>query len=140
MTPMIDAVLVLIVLFLLSMRFQGPEDRLLTAIPRCTRGRPEPEAVRIVLRLNGSTVTVNVESIPIGVLGRAEDAAVCRAAARRARAIVEVDTPSESGQVLLDVAPDVPYGHVLPLLYALRRQGVRNLAFAPRVRCKGLAE
>lgn len=131
MTPMVDVVMVILVFFMASAAFVGPEWFLRTLLPappgagRPGQADPLKAPVRIEVRLavkNGVTVATGQ--------GLAEGSLVEMSAALAEAAKIAGSQVRESVEVVLRPAGDVPYRDLIALHEACQRVGIERVTIA----------
>jgi biopolymer transport protein ExbD len=117
MTPMVDVVMVILIFFMASTAFLGPEWFLRTALPVQAAGAPAAEPTRLTVMLTPGDSGATVASVGVfSGLSMAElDAKITEDALR---------TGPEDLVVLISPAPSVPYDDVVRVHETCARVGI----------------
>lgn len=120
MTPMVDVVMVILIFFMASAVFIGPEWFLRSAIPVAKQGGPtdeQPERLNISLRRGGGETWVKVNDDEVGGLAAGDQAVQAFVKTRQADRIVALVSPE----------PDVPWDDVVRMHETCQRCGIRKV-------------
>lgn len=114
MTPLIDVMLVLLVIFMLTAPLLAPSLRL--DLPQADSAQPLPalQVVQVALDAQGQAY-LNEQRIDLGSL--------------RQR-LIELGQQSAQAEVQLRADATVPYGQVVAVLDAAQQAGLQRIAFA----------
>jgi biopolymer transport protein ExbD len=119
MTPMVDVVMVILIFFMASTAFLGPEWFLKTHLPTAgakpPAGEPEPTRLHVSLSVGPEKQTIVAIGVLSGLTMEQLDAKMAEEA-RRAK--------PENVVVLVDPAPGVPYDDVVKVHEMCARLGI----------------
>jgi biopolymer transport protein ExbD len=126
MTPMVDVVMVILIFFMASTAFLGPEWFLKTHLPRAGAtpppNTPEPTRLRVELSLNPENQPIATLGVLTGLTLDQLDAKIEEDAKRA--------TP-DNVVVLIAPAPTVPYDAVVRVHEMCARAGVTKVGLEP---------
>jgi biopolymer transport protein ExbD len=126
MTPMVDVVMVILIFFMASTAFLGPEWFLKTHLPRAgatpPANQPEPTRLHVVLTMGPENKTLATVGVLSGLTMEQLDAKVAEEAKRAS---------ADNVVVLIAPGATVPYDDVVKVHEMCARAGVTKVGLEP---------
>jgi biopolymer transport protein ExbD len=116
MTPLVDIMLVLLIIFMVAARLDGPAAAIGIDLPKASSGTTE-ETPRTLSIAIGSDGQLRLDGKPIAIAELEREAAVAAMRSAEAQAVVAADRT-------------VPYQRVVDVVDAVRRAEIKKLALA----------